>query len=92
MEEKSLTEKESLELIARMINRAKNRFIENGFLYLLWGWVVLLCCLLQFVIVNILSYKKGYYVWFLTWLLIIYQPFTFESKKEKASRPPARKR
>lgn len=37
--EKQLSEIESIQLITTMINRAKNRFRENGFLYLPGGWV-----------------------------------------------------
>jgi len=31
---------EALQLIESMINKAQNRFGENGTLYLLWGWVL----------------------------------------------------
>ena len=48
-EEKLMTEKESMELITSMINKAKSRFHESGFLYLLWGWVVLICCMVEFI-------------------------------------------
>lgn len=87
MEEKTLNEKESLELITSMINKARNRYSENGFLYLLWGWVVLLCCLLQFVTVHLMHFEKGYYVWLITWVLIIYQTIYLRKQKKKALAP-----
>ena len=69
--EKIMTEAESLSIISGMINRARNRFSETGTLYLLWGWVILVCCISQFVLIYFLKYPKGYQVWFLTWLAVI---------------------
>ena len=80
--EKKMTEAESLSIISGMINRAKNRFSETGTLYLLWGWVILICCVAQFVAVNYFNYQRGYQVWFLTWLAVIYQ-FIYLAKRKK---------
>lgn len=41
MQPENFSPKDSLQLIDQMINQAKNRFSENGFLYLLWGWLIL---------------------------------------------------
>jgi hypothetical protein len=81
-EEKPMTEKESMELITSMINKAKNRFTESGTLYLLWGWLIFTCCIIQFVGLHFLEYDKVYYVWFSTWILLIYQ-FFYIAKKRK---------
>lgn len=80
--EKIMTEAESLSIISGMINRARNRFSETGTLYLLWGWVILVCCISQFVLIYFLKYPKGYQVWFLTWLAVIYQ-FIYLAKIKK---------
>jgi hypothetical protein len=80
--EQSMTEKESMELITSMINKAKNRFTESGTLYLLWGWLIFLCCIIQFVGLHFLNYDKVYYVWYSTWILLIYQ-FFYISKRKK---------
>ena len=77
-----MTEKESMELITSMINTAKNRVGETGKLYLLWGWLILLCCTVQFIGLHFFRFENTYYVWFLTWLLLIYQIF-FLSKEGK---------
>lgn len=80
--EDSFNEKQSLELIAGMINKAKNKFSESGTLYLVWGIAVLICSLSQFVLGNILGYKNAHYVWFFTWAVYIYQAiFLFRKKK-----------
>ena len=83
--EKVMTEAESLSIISGMINRAKNRFSETGTLYLLWGWVILVCCLSQFVLLQFFIYEKTYQVWFLTWLAVIYQ-FIYLAKRKKKER------
>lgn len=80
--EKQMSEAESLSIISGMINRAKNRFSETGHLYLLWGWVILVCCITQFVSLQYFNYEKGYQVWFLTWLAVIYQ-FIYLAKTKK---------
>lgn len=80
--EKKMSGEESLSLISGMINLARNRFSETGTLYLLWGWVVLVCCLTQFISMKYFDYEKGYQVWFLTWLAVIYQ-FIYLAKRKK---------
>jgi len=80
--EESFNEKQSLELIAGMINKAKNKFSESGTLYLVWGIAVLICSLVQFILGNLLGYKNAHYVWFFTWAVYIYQAiFIFRKKK-----------
>lgn len=82
-QEKRMTEAESLELISSMINRAKNRFSENGFQYLLWGWAVLICCVIQYVMVNLYHNDNGYMIWSALWLVAIYQIYYNIKKKKK---------
>lgn len=77
-----MSEKESMELITSMINKAKNRYSENGVLYLLWGWLIFICCLIQFISIHFFNYPKAYYVWFSTWLLFIYQLYYMQKKKK----------
>lgn len=82
-EEKLMTEKESMELITSMINKAKSRFHESGFLYLLWGWVVLICCIVEFTASHFFNVRNAYYIWYITWAVLVYQIF-FLRKKRKA--------
>jgi hypothetical protein len=76
-----MTEAESLSIISGMINRARNRFSETGTLYLLWGWVILVCCISQFILLQYFGYEKSYQVWILTWLAFIYQAIYLARKK-----------
>jgi len=80
-QEENFNEQESLALIESMIKKAKNQFSENGDTYLLWGWVVFVCSIAQFVLMNIFHYEKHYLVWMLTWVAVIYQ--IFDSRKRK---------
>lgn len=40
MEEKEIHPEESLKLITAMINTAKNKLADDGFYFILWGWLV----------------------------------------------------
>lgn len=84
-QEKQMTESESLELITSMINRAKNRFSENGFQYLLWGWAVLICCMVQFISLKVFDQEKGYMVWLALWLVALFQVYYMIKTKKKKS-------
>ena len=80
-----MTEKESMELIASMINKAKGRVNETGTLYLLWGWLILICCIVQFIGLHFFNYINSYYIWFSTWILLFYQ-FFYIGKRKNASK------
>lgn len=81
--EKTMTEAERFTLITGMINHAKNRFSETGHLYLLWGIVIFICCITQFIMIHYFSNVKAYYVWYLTWVVGIYQIYYLLKKKKK---------
>ncbi len=80
--EQPFNEQNSLQLIESMINKAKNNFSESGTLYLLWGFVILICSMVQFAAMHFFKSDNGNYIWFLTWLVAIYQVI-FISRKEK---------
>jgi len=78
-----MTEKESLELITSMINQAKEKVSESGTLYLLWGWLILFCCIVQFVGLTFFNYPNVYWVWTLTWVVLIIQAFYLLNKRKR---------
>ena len=80
--QEQFNEQNSLALIQSMINKAKNNFSESGTLYLVWGIVVFICSIVQFVGVHILHNDKFYLVWFLTWAVVIYQVFFLKRKRK----------
>lgn len=81
--ETGLSGAESLALIQSMINKAKHQFSDNGHLYLLWGWVVFLCSVTQFILINYVHYEKHYLVWMVTWATLIYQAIYMYKNKRK---------
>ncbi len=84
MLEENFTEADGLAIISSMVNKARNQFSENGHLYLIWGWVILVCSLGQFVMKELLHLSQFYYIWLLLIPTIIYQIF-YLRKEEKQS-------
>jgi hypothetical protein len=82
-ENQTFFEHDSLQLITAMINKAKNRFSETGTLYLLWGWVIFICCISQFIVLYFFKNNGPYYIWYTTWLVLIYQVYYIIKKKRK---------
>jgi len=83
--EQPFNEQTGLQLIESMINRAKNNFSESGTLYLIWGIVIFICSMVQFVAHYFFHEKEFYYVWFLTWAVVIYQVI-YIRRREKAEK------
>ncbi|MBC7849786.1 MAG: hypothetical protein H7Y31_08620 [Chitinophagaceae bacterium] len=82
MQEEPLSGNDSLLIIQNMINKVKNQFSEDGFMYLLWGWVILTCSVGQFVLLK-LDYKYHYMIWLLTWGAFIFQLFYLRKLSRK---------
>ena len=76
---------ESLKLIEGMINKAQNRFSENGTLYLLWGWTIFFCALAQYISLKYAVFANASLVWLSVIVVMIYQVFylTKKGKTEK---------
>jgi hypothetical protein len=81
-EEPSFTHTDSLAIIQSMINKAKDKFSENGHLYLLWGWVVFFASVGEFILLQ-LRYEKHYLVWTICWPVVIYQTIYLYRKKKR---------
>jgi hypothetical protein len=52
----------SLETINAMLNTAKNKLADDGFLYIFWGWLVCFSSMFHFVFIK-LNLNGGEYVW-----------------------------
>ena len=83
MPEENFSPEQSLQLIGTMVNKARNRYSENGHLYLLWGWAVFACCIVQFILLNVIHFEQHYLVWFSMWLVLIYQFFYLRKQHKK---------
>jgi hypothetical protein len=78
--ENDFSPQQSLQLIESMINRAKDKFAEDGSMYLVWGWLVFTCGLAQFILLHIVHYPQHYIVWMATWVVAIYQVIFIRKK------------
>lgn len=63
MEEKQINIDESLSIINTMINRAQNRFSENGFLLIFWGWLVFVTAIVFYILFH-MQVENAWYAWF----------------------------
>lgn len=83
--DEQLTAHSSLVLIESMINKAQNRFSENGTLYLVWGWVVAICALSHYTMLTFTDIgPKSGMVWILTWGAVVFQIYySFKHKKQE---------
>lgn len=60
--EKELSPQESLELIRSMINKTKDSVAVDSFYFLLWGWLVFVCCITSYVLKVYLHNPHHYFV------------------------------
>jgi hypothetical protein len=74
---------QSLQLIESMINRAQDKFAEDGYMYLVWGWMVFICSLLQFTLLHVFNYAQHYIVWLATIPLFVYLGFYIRKKHKQ---------
>lgn len=80
MEEHKMTEKESLELISKMINKAKNSYHDSGIGPILWGSVITLCSLVTYFQIHF-QFKLPFDIWLLTLIAIVPQIFIVAKEK-----------
>lgn len=71
-EEKELSGRESLDLITKMINKAKDDYIDTGISALLWGSIITLCSVVTFIN-HYCNIKALDFIWLLTFLAVIPQ-------------------
>ncbi len=83
MQEKTISEKESLDLITQMINKAKNSYHDTGLSSMLWGAVIIICSLVRFAEIRF-DFRLPFDIYLLTLAAII--PQVIISIREKRSR------
>jgi len=83
MDEKMLTEKESLDLIAQMINKARNAYYNTGISAILWGAVISFCAFEKFAEIQF-GYRLPFDIYLLTFAAIV--PQILISIKERKAR------
>lgn len=81
--EKQLSEKESLDLIATMINKAKDSYHNTGISAIMWGSLIAICALVKLSEIQF-NYRLPFDIYLLSIAAVI--PQIFISIKEKKSR------
>lgn len=83
METEKLSVEKSFELITQVITQARNRFEENGFIYLFWGLLNALTSLGQFILLQKEYYAISWYPYLLMPIGGVFTIFYFRKKKGK---------
>ena len=87
MEEKTLNEKESLEIITRMIQETKNKLeVGDGNMLLLWGYVSVCTAILVYALLLWVQTPQVNWLWFL--IPLIGYGVTQKQKRKEANVKP----
>lgn len=84
MEEKKMTERESLELITEMISRTKKRYVDDGSALLLWGYVTLAVSVLVWVLLVKTGNQAYNWLWNLIWIIGCIGSFIMSKMKKES--------
>ncbi len=82
-EEKVLNPQESLRVIRETIDLAKSHLSENGFHFLLWGWLVTATCLVDYYLAVIARYPGHPLAWISMALIGVPASLMYEWRREK---------
>ena len=69
MEEKKMTERESLELITSMIQRTRERYVGDGNILLMWGYLSVAVAALVWMMLVATHNQAWNWLWFLIWII-----------------------
>lgn len=70
MEERKITEAESVEIITSMISRTKDRLVKgSGNILLMWGYVIVTVAALIWVLLVTTKNPAVNWLWFLIWII-----------------------
>ncbi len=68
MEDKELSPEESLNLINSMIGKARKRYTDNSFYFLLWGWLVISAAALHYFFAVADVIEEPSMAWFIMFI------------------------
>lgn len=70
MEEKKITEKESMAIISEMINRSNaTRYISDGNFLLMWGYLTVAVTAAVWALIALTNHPAFNYLYFLVWII-----------------------
>jgi beta-lactamase regulating signal transducer with metallopeptidase domain len=81
--DKDFSPQESLLLIRSMIETTRHSISDHSHYYLLWGWAVMIGCIVQYLLMSVFKYPHHYYAWFITLLALVIQIFFIIKDKKK---------
>ena len=84
METDKLSPEKSLELITQVITQARNKFEENGFIYMFWGILITITSISQFILLKNEYYNISWYPYLLMPIGAIYSTIYYSKKKGKS--------
>ncbi|WP_194851203.1 hypothetical protein [Nonlabens antarcticus] len=58
---------ESLNIIAKAINQTRNNIKDQSFYYILWGWLISIASLANFILISFTEFQYAY----LPWLVLV---------------------
>ncbi|MEL6811628.1 MAG: hypothetical protein AAFP76_09860, partial [Bacteroidota bacterium] len=82
MQSKKFNAQESLELISQIIEEAKSRFEENGFIYLFWGVLIGVAAFSQYALIQNKMYLSSWYPYLLVPFGVLFSVFYYRRKKK----------
>jgi hypothetical protein len=87
MQDESLSPQDSLVLIQSMIDKAKNTVAHDSFYFLLWGWLVFIASITQYILKVVVQTPYHYIAWSLMFVGIIVSAIygARQNKKRKVS-------
>lgn len=83
MESEKLSPQESIQLIGQVIEEAKTRFKENGFIYVFWGLFISLIALTQFILLYNELYAINWYPYLAVPLGMVFTVVYYRKKTKK---------
>ena len=64
-DEKMMSGEESLRIITEMLNKARVNIRLGSFHLLLWGWIIVICSLGEYILGHFTSMANPWYIWML---------------------------
>lgn len=78
-----LSPSESLDIISRAINQTKDNIKDQSFYYILWGWLISIASLCNYLLVVYTDFRQAYLPWLIAvpigWIVSI----VYSVKKER---------
>ena len=82
-EEKVLNPQESLRVIRETIDLAKNSIRQNGFHFLLWGWLVVIASLADYYLDVVMNHPKHFMAWIIMTVIGVPAAIIYEWRRGK---------